>query len=269
MSSLLATGTEASVQASALVNADGTATLLGAFASETLGTFILLLLGAGVVAAVSLPKSGAKGADWINIAFGWGFAVFAAVYVSGPSGAHLNPAVTVGQMVAGNDFAPGIAPSFTAMLVYFAGQFLGAFLGAWGAYLAFKKHFDIVEPGVSRGVFCTAPAIRSYGWNILTEAIGTFVLVGFVVASGQTPSGLGPLAVAIIVVSIGLSLGTPTGYAINPARDLGPRIAHALMPIKNKSASDWSYSWVPVVGPLLGATAAALIVPAILAIAGA
>lgn len=268
MSSLLVAGAEASLQASALVTAEGNATILGAFLSEVLGTGVLLLLGAGVCAAVTLPKSGAKGADWVNIALGWGFAVFAAVYVSGPSGAHLNPAVSVGQLIAGNDFAPGIAPTFTNLLVYVAAQMIGAFIGAWVAYLAYKKHFDIAEPGTTRGIFCTGPAVRSYGWNTLTEAIGTFVLVGFVVASGQTPSGLGPLAVALIVVSIGLSLGTPTGYAINPARDLAPRIAHALMPIKAKTAgeSDWGYAWVPVVGPILGATAAALIIPAVLAI---
>ncbi|MDO4898848.1 MAG: MIP/aquaporin family protein [Rothia sp. (in: high G+C Gram-positive bacteria)] len=269
MSSLLAAGAEASIQASALVNADGTATLLGAFASEVLGTAVLILLGAGVCAAVTLPKSAATNTNWLTIAFGWGFAVFAAVYVSGPSGAHLNPAVTLGQLVAGNDFAPGISPTFGHLLVYVAAQMIGAFIGAWCAYLVYKKHFDIAEPGTTRGIFSTGPAIRSYGWNVVTEAFGTFILVGFVVASGQTPSGLGPLAVALIVVAIGLSLGTPTGYAINPARDLGPRIAHALMPIKGKGSSDWAYAWVPVVGPLLGGATAALIVPAVLAIAGA
>lgn len=264
MNSLLAAGTEASIQASALVTPEGTATLLGAFASELFGTFTLILLGAGVCAAVTLPKSAARNTDWLTIAFGWGFAVFTAVYVSAPSGAHLNPAVTIGLWIRGADFAPGIAPGLTPFLVYVAGQFLGAFLGAWGAYLVYKKHFDEAEPQSTRGIFCTAPAIRSYGWNLLTEAFGTFVLVGFVLASGQTPSGLGPLAVALIVVAIGLSLGTPTGYAINPARDLAPRIAHALMPIKNKNASDWAYAWVPVLGPVIGASAAALIVPALL-----
>lgn len=266
MSSLLVAGAEATVQASALVTADGNATLLGAFFSEILGTAMLLLLGAGVCAAVTLPKSAAKNTDWLTIAFGWGFAVFAAVYLAAPSGAHLNPAVTIGQLVAGNDFAPGIAPSFGNLLVYVAAQMIGAFLGAWGAYLVYKKHFDEAEPNTTRGIFCTGPAIRSYGWNLVTEAFGTFVLVGFVVASGKTPSGLGPLAVALVVVAIGLSLGTPTGYAINPARDLAPRIAHALMPIKGKGSSDWAYSWVPVVGPIIGATLAALIIPAILAI---
>ncbi|MCQ9352930.1 aquaporin family protein [Corynebacterium sp. 153RC1] len=239
---------------------------MGAFASEVLGTAMLILLGAGVCAAVTLPNSAARNTDWLTIAFGWGFAVFAAVYVSGPSGAHLNPAVSIGQLVAGNDFAPGIAPTFTNFLIYVVAQLIGAFIGAWVAYLAYKKHFDIAEPGTTKGIFSTGPAVRSYGWNFVSEAIGTFVLVGFVVASGQTPSGLGPLAVALIVVAIGLSLGTPTGYAINPARDLGPRIAHALMPIKGKPSSDWAYAWVPIAGPLVGATLAALIVPAVLAI---
>lgn len=252
--------------ASALANADGTATGLGVFASEFLGTAVLILLGAGVCAATSLSKSHAKGADWINIAFGWGLAVFAAVYVSGPSGAHLNPAVTIGQWVAGNDFAPGVPASFTNFIIYVAAQMLGAFTGAALTWLAYKKQFDEPSDGDKLGVFSTGPAIKSYGWNLVTEIIGTFVLVAFVVASGKTPSGLGPLAVALVVVSIGLSLGGPTGYAINPARDLGPRIAHAVLPIPNKGDSNWSYSWVPVVGPIIGATLAALIVPALLAI---
>lgn len=264
MNSLLAAGADASIQASALVTAEGHATLLGAFVSEVIGTGILILLGAGVCAAVTLPKSAARNTDWLTIAFGWGFAVFAAVYMSAPSGAHLNPAVSLGLLVAGKDFAPGIAPGIGTFFIYLIAQMIGAFLGAWGAYLVYKKHFDEAEPGTTRGIFSTAPAIRSYGWNTLTEAFGAFVLVGFVLASGSTPSGLGPLAVAFIVVAIGLSLGTPTGYAINPARDLAPRIAHALMPIKGKGSSDWAYSWVPVVGPLIGATAAALLVPALL-----
>ena len=260
MSSLLA----ASPQASALVTADGTATLLGAFVSEALGTGILILLGAGVCAAVTLPKSAARNTDWLTIAFGWGLAVFAAVYMAAPSGAHLNPAVTLGLLISGSDFAPGISPTLSNLGVYAAAQMMGAFLGAWGAYLAFKKHFDEAEPGTTKGIFSTGPAIRSYGWNTVTEALGAFVLIGFVLASGSTPSGLGPLAVALMVVAIGLSLGTPTGYAINPARDLAPRIAHALMPIKGKGSSDWSYAWVPIVGPLIGASLAAVLVPALL-----
>ncbi len=251
----------------ALVGADGVPNALGLFSSELLGTFVLILLGGGVCAATSLSKSHAKGAGWVAIAFGWGLAVFGAVYVAPLSGAHLNPAVTIGQWVAGNELTAGVPANFTNMLIYFSGQFVGAFLGAVAVYLTYKKQFDEpAEDGVKLGVFSTGPAIASYGWNIVSEIFGTFVLVGFVVASGLTPSGLGPLAVAFIVVGIGLSLGGPTGYAINPARDLGPRIAHAVLPIPNKGDSNWAYSWVPVLGPILGAIAAALIVPAMLGI---
>ena len=189
------------------------------------------------------------------------------MYVSGPSGAHLNPAVTIGQWVAGNELTKGVPATLGNMLVYFAGQMVGAIVGAIACWLTYKKQFDEpAEDGVKLGVFSTGPAIKSYGWNLVSEIIGTFVLIAFVVASGQTPSGLGPLAVALIVVSIGFSLGGPTGYAINPARDLCPRIAHALLPIPNKGDSNWSYAWVPVVGPIIGAVLAALIVPALLAI---
>lgn len=251
--------------ASALHTADGVPTGLGIFASETLGTFVLILLGVGVCAATSLNKSHAKGAGWVAIAFGWGLAVFAAVYVSGPSGAHLNPAVTIGLWASGADLVKGVPATLGTMLIYFAGQFLGAFLGAVGAWLAYKKQFDEpADDGVKLGVFSTGPGVPSYGWNIVSEIFGTFVLIAFVVASGQTPSGLGPLAVALIVVSIGFSLGGPTGYAINPARDFGPRVAHALLPIPGKGSSNWAYAWVPIVGPIAGAILAAVIVPAVL-----
>ena len=149
-------------------------------------------------------------------------------------------------------------------LVYFAAQMVGAFLGAVLAFLAYKKHFDEpADPATKLGVFSTGPAIRSYGWNLVTEILGTFVLVYVVIQFGNTPSGLGPLAVALLVVGIGASLGGPTGYAINPARDLGPRIAHALLPIKGKGSSDWGYSWVPVVGPLIGGAIAGLLAAAV------
>lgn len=250
-----------------LTTSEGVPSALGLFSSEALGTFVLLLLGAGVCAATSLNKSLAKGAGWVAIAFGWGFAVFVAVYVSAPSGAHLNPAVTIGQWVAGNELVKGVPATFGNMMVYFAGQMVGAFLGAVGAWVTYKKQFDEpAEDGVKLGVFSTGPAIRSYGWNLVSEIIGTFVLVGFVVASGQTPSGLGPLAVALVVVAIGFSLGGATGYAINPARDLGPRLAHAVLPIPGKGGSNWAYAWVPVVGPIIGAVLAALIVPTMLGI---
>lgn len=248
---------------SLLVGDNGVATHLGLFASELFGTFILILLGAGVVAGVSLPKSYAKDAGWVVITFAWGFAVFASVYLSGPSGAHLNPAVTLGLTAAGKDLTKGVPATPENIAIYIVAQILGAFLGAVAAFLAYKKHFD-EEPGNRLGIFATGPAIKSYGWNLVTEILGTFVLVGWVVASGQTPSGLGPLAVALIVVAVGMSLGGPTGYAINPARDLGPRMAHAVLPIRGKGGSNWAYSWVPILGPIIGGVLAGLIVPAVL-----
>ena len=234
--------------------------LADAFVSEILGTAVLILLGAGVVANVVLPKSKAFNGGWLLICFGWGFAVMAGVYVAYKSGGHLNPAVTLGLFVAGIDYAKGIDPTFSNMLVYWAGQLVGAFLGAVLAFVAFKKHFDEkADPAAKLGIFSTGPAIRSYGWNFATEAIGTFVLVLWVVVSGKTPTQLGPLAVGLLIVGIGASLGGPTGYAINPARDLGPRIAHFLLPIKGKGSSDWAYSWVPVAGPLFGGLVAGLL----------
>ncbi len=192
-----------------------------------------------------------------------GICGFAAVYLSKPSGAHLNPAVTLGLAAAGKDLAKGVPATPENIAIYIVAQILGAFLGAVAAFLAYKKHFD-EEPGNRLGIFATGPAIKSYGWNLVTEILGTFVLVGWVVASGQTPSGLGPLAVALIVVAVGMSLGGPTGYAINPARDLGPRMAHAVLPIRGKGGSNWAYSWVPILGPIIGGVLAGLIVPAVL-----
>ncbi|MGV8966725.1 MAG: MIP/aquaporin family protein [Cellulomonas sp.] len=223
------------------------------FVSEVLGTAILLLLGGGVVATAILPKSKGFNGGWVLITFGWGFAVFAGVYVAYKSGAHLNPAVTIGLFAAGRDFAPDVSPTVANMLAYWAAQLIGAFVGAILMFIAFKKHFDEdADAGTKLAVFSTGPAIRTYAWNFATEVIGTFVLVFWILVSGGTVTGLGPLAVALIVVSIGMSLGGPTGYAINPARDLGPRIAHFLLPIKGKGSSDWAYSWVPVLGPLVG-----------------
>jgi glycerol uptake facilitator protein len=224
------------------------------FLSEFLGTAMLLLLGAGVVANVILPKTKGFGGGWLLINFGWGLAVFTAVYVAFQTGAHLNPAVTLGLWAAGKDeFAPGIEVNAANGFVYIAAQFAGAAVGAALAYLVYKKHFDQdAEPGTKLAVFSTGPELRSYGWNFLTEVVATFVLVFWVVISGNTPAEIGPLGVALVVVVIGASLGGPTGYAINPARDLGPRIAHALLPIKGKGSSDWSYAWVPVLGPALG-----------------
>jgi glycerol uptake facilitator protein len=238
--------------------------LANAFWSEVLGTATLILLGAGVVANVVLPQNKGFGGGFLLINFGWGLAVFAGVYAAFKSGAHLNPAVTVGLWVGRRPFYEGdagtIDPTFTHALVYFGGEFLGAFIGAVLAYLAYKKHFDVdADPGVKLAVFSTGPAIRSYGWNLVTEILATFVLVLFVVVSGETPSQIGPLAVALIVVGIGASLGGPTGYAINPARDLSPRIAHAILPIPGKGSSDWAYAWVPVAGPIIGGVLAGLL----------
>lgn len=225
-----------------------------AMLSEFLGTAILLLLGAGVVANVILPKTKGFGGGWLLINFGWGLGVFTAVYVAFKSGAHLNPAVTLGIWAAGKEeFAPGIEVNAANGFLYIAAQFAGAAVGAALAYLTYKKHFDQdADPGIKLAVFSTGPELRSYGWNFLTEVVATFVLVFWVVISGNTPAQIGPLGVALVVVAIGASLGGPTGYAINPARDLGPRIAHALLPIRGKGSSDWSYAWVPVLGPAVG-----------------
>ena len=236
-------------------------TLGQVFVSEVIGTGLLLLLGAGVVANVILPKNKGFNGGWLLINFGWGLAVFVGVYAAWRSGAHLNPAVTLGLLANGvEEYAPGVPVDTATTLTYLGGEMVGAFLGAILAFLAYKKHFDEdADAATKLAVFSTGPAIRSYGWNVVTEIIGTFVLVYIVIQFGNTPSGLGPLAVALLVVGIGASLGGPTGYAINPARDLGPRIAHALLPIKGKGSSDWSYSWVPVVGPIIGGVIAGLV----------
>ena len=226
------------------------------FVSELIGTATLIILGGGVVATAILTKSKGLGGGWLLITVGWGLAVFGGVSVAYASGAHLNPAVTVGLVVAGS-FTQGVG----AALAYIAAQLIGAFIGAVIVWLAFKKHFDAeTEPGTILGVFSTGPEIRAYGWNLVTEVVGPFVLVFSVIAfsKGGTPSELGALPVTLIVVAIGSSLGGPTGYAINPARDLGPRIAHAVLPIPGKGSSDWGYSWVPVVGPMIGGGLAGL-----------
>lgn len=232
------------------------------FIAEIVGTFLLILLGCGVNANVSLKDTYGSSSGWIVITTGWAFAVYTGVVVAGPhSGAHLNPAVTIGLTIAG-EFSIFDAPS------YIIAQFIGAMLGAFMVWLTHKPHFDVTEDGnTKRGVFCNAPAIKNLFSNILTEIIGTFVLVFAVLYFTDAVStkdntiiglgSLGALPVALIVWGIGLSLGGTTGYAINPARDLGPRIVHALLPLKNKGSNGWSYSWIPVVGPILGAAIAA------------
>jgi glycerol uptake facilitator protein len=235
------------------------------FVSEVLGTATLLLLGIGVVANILLVKSKGFGGGWLLVTFGWGLGVFAGVYVGWESGAHINPAVTVGLLANGADqYAPGVDVTFASTMVYFAGQMVGAMIGAVLAWAAYKRHYDEhTEPAEILGTFSTGPAIRNLPWNLVTEIIGTFVLVFVILQFANTPSGLGPLAVALLVLGIGASLGGPTGYAINPARDLGPRIVHALLPIPNKGDSDWGYSWVPVVGPLIGGALGGLLAAAL------
>ncbi len=228
------------------------------FISEVAGTGMLLLLGAGVVANAILAKTkgngGGGGGAWVMINIGWGLAVMSGVFVGASSGAHINPAVTFGLLAAGTSFT---AAEFIA---YLGGQMVGAFLGSSIAYLAYKDHFDATEdPGLKLAVFSTGPEIRNPVMNMVTEAIGTFVLVFVILSFGRSPNELGPVAVGFLVLGIGASLGGPTGYAINPARDLGPRIAHAVLPIKGKGDSDWGYAWVPVVGPILGGVLAGLI----------
>lgn len=231
------------------------------FLSEVFGTGMLTLLGCGVVANVALKGTKGSNGGFLMITWGWGIAVFAGVYVAALSGAHLNPAVTLGLVLNGTkEFVPGIPVDFLSTITYFGGEFIGAFLGAVVCWLSYKQHFDAEPLAANKlAVFSTGPAIRSNGWNLLTEFVGTFVLVFVILTFGGTPSGLGPLAVALLVVGIGLSLGGPTGYAINPARDLGPRIAHAILPIKGKRSSDWSYAWIPIIGPLAGGGVAGIV----------
>jgi glycerol uptake facilitator protein len=224
---------------------------VGIFPAEIIGTAILILLGDGVVAAVLLAQSKAQNSGWIVITFGWGMAVAMAVFAVGQfSGAHLNPAVTFG-------FALDGVIDWSDTPKYFAGEFLGAFIGATLVWAAYSNHWRPTEdPGLKLAVFCTAPAIRNTVANIITEIIGTFLLVFGVLAivanKATVDSGLVPLLVGFLVLAIGLSLGGPTGYAINPARDLGPRIMHAILPIPGKGPSDWGYAWIPVVAPLIG-----------------
>ena len=235
------------------------------FIAEILGTFILILLGDGVSANVTLNKTYAQGSGWVVIAFGWGLAVFMGVAVAGPhSGAHINPAVTIGLALAGK-FSWSLVPT------YILAQFIGAMLGAFVVWINFYSHYK-VTPGKAEklGTFCTGPAIKNHPINFINELIGTFVLVLVILyftkpvvstdILGDLKIGLGSigaLPVAFLVVAIGMSLGGTTGYAINPARDLGPRIIHALVPMPNKGSSNWNYSWIPVIAPIVGAAVAA------------
>ncbi|MFG1792824.1 MIP/aquaporin family protein [Nocardia sp. NPDC049149] len=259
------------------------------FLSEALGTGVLILLGAGVVANVLLTKSKGFDGGWLLINFGWGLGVMAGVYVAYKSGGHLNPAYTIGVLFSGADeYAPGVSITVATTLAYVLGQLVGAFLGANLAYVVYKRHFDEeTDEAKKLSVFATGPAIRSFSWNFATELIATFALVLVLLSMGHTATGLGPVAAALLVVGIGASLGGPTGYAINPARDLGPRLAHALLPVSKVAApvrepataggyaaeprpeaataqvnggkdSDWGYAWVPILGPLAGGVLAGL-----------
>ncbi len=233
---------------------------MSAYIFEFIGTMMLILIGNGIVA--NLVLKGTKGSDvgWTGISLAWGIAVFIGVFISADvSGAHLNPAVTIGLATAGK-FSWALAPG------YFLAQILGAMMGNLLIWLAYKKQYDATEDqGALLATFSTGPAIRSPFWNMISEAIGTFALVFgvFYIAGGSLGEetiklgALDALPVALLVMGIGFGLGGPTGYAINPARDFGPRLLHAILPLKGKGSSDWSYAWVPIVGPIIGAFAAA------------
>lgn len=229
---------------------------MAAIFGEFIGTMILIVLGSGVCAAVNLNKSKAQGSGWIVIAFGWAMGVAMAAYISGFMGpAHLNPAVTVAMAMTGNLEMGLVVPFIIA-------QMLGAIVGAVLIWLAYLPHWAVTEDqDAILGTFATAPAIRNYPANLMTEILGTFVLVLGLLTFTQNEfaGGVNVLAVGGLILAIGLSLGGPTGYAINPARDLGPRIAHAILPIANKGGSDWAYSWVPIVGPMIGGVIAVLV----------
>ncbi|NBI06991.1 aquaporin family protein [Senegalia massiliensis] len=227
------------------------------YTAEFFGTMILILLGDGVVANVSLKKSKAHDSGWIVVATAWGLAVAMAAYITGwVSGAHINPALTIAMATVG-DISWALVPG------YIISQILGAMVGGFLVYLSFRDHFAATDDAnVKLGVFSTGPAIKNLKWNFITEVIGTAMLVVGILGINYGENGVGPLSALLagfLVWSIGLSLGGPTGYAINPARDLGPRIAHAILPIPGKRDSDWSYAWVPVIGPIVGGVIGALL----------
>ncbi len=236
-----------------------------AYLSEFVGTFVLVLLGDGVVANVVLKDTKGNNSGWIVITAGWGFAVALAAYSVGwMGGAHLNPAVTVGLASIGA-FSWGMVPG------YIITQMLGAFLGSTVAYIMYRHHFDRTEdPALKLACFCTGPEIRSNASNFFSEVVGTAMLLFGILALTNPNAGAGgggTFLVGILVFGIGLSLGGTTGYAINPARDLGPRIAHAVLPIKGKGDSDWGYAWIPVVAPIIGGVIGAVLYNALISVA--
>lgn len=242
-------------------------TPMAMYLGEFFGTALLLLLGNGINMTMSLKKSYGKGGGWIVTTLGWGLAVTMSVYLVGwVSGAHLNPAVTLALAVSGRmewSLVPG----------YFIAQFLGGILGAILAYLAYKDLMDEEnDPGVTLGVFSTGPAVDNKPWNVITEIIGTFILTAGILAIGYGGKldtvGMTPLIVGLLITVIGMAVGGATGFAINPARDLGPRIAHAILPIKGKGGSNWGYAWVPIVGPLVGGVLGAVFFDFFLAMVG-
>jgi glycerol uptake facilitator protein len=237
----------------------------GALLGEFAGTFMMMLLGEGVVAACLLKRTKASGEGWMVITTAWAFAVLCGIFTAnlfGSPDAHLNPAITVAFGVLTGDFSK--------VLPYACAQIAGAFAASVVVWLFYLPHWEVTEdPGAKLGIFCTAPAIRAYGSNLFCEIVGAFVLVIVVgamgsklVLSGGAAAGFGPFLVGTLVWAIGLSLGATTGYAINPARDFGPRLAHALLPIAGKGGSDWAYSWVPIVGPVIGAASAGAVLKA-------
>ena len=235
------------------------------FVAEILGTMILILLGDGVVAGVLLAKTKTNalsaGSGWIVITWAWGMAVFAGIVVAGPfSGAHMNPAVTIAVWI--QSLLTSGSFGVDSLLIYWAGEFIGAMIGATLVWLHYYPHWAGTEDaGLKLAVFCTAPAIRNPTFNLISEIIGTFVLVfvGFGIGAQLGGAVPNPFGWGLLVLVIGLSLGGTTGYAINPARDLGPRIMHYLLPIPGKGGSDWEYSWIPVVGPLIGGACGAIL----------
>lgn len=229
-------------------------TLTTVFVSEFLGTALLLLMGLGVAMNLQLVGTYGRGGTALMGAFGWGLAVFMAIYVAGVSGAHINPAVTLGKIAEGSgEFAPGVPVSVASFLVYISAQLLGAFVGSVAAWFVYRQHFDATDDAtVKLRSMVTYPAIRKHSHNFLVEVVATFVLVFVILSQAGTPTGLGPLAVGLVVTGIGITLGGNTNWSLNPARDLAARIAHALLPIRSKGTSDWGYWWPPVLGPVVG-----------------